>query len=231
MGWQESRRQSLPLVSETHPTLGAQFRFLTGQPVPLPDARGNSALAFVSWEYMSALRGYRSSVATFQEDGGSAPCFLAVLKGPLAVQALEAEAAFRPLLIKRTQYTVESMDLAVDWLRQNRKAWPWARSVFVDYLVHCGLYLGRLNSDWVADALEEKLVTSRPLMVLAEGMSFVTEERALEILRHARGIDPHNVRLWDLEEGILRRLGRQKDLELLLKERKILEDKLQLFLS
>jgi hypothetical protein len=225
----EGQRRGLPVLSETHPTLGAQFRFLSGQDVPLPDAKAASVVAFVSWEYLPALRGHFGPMATFQEDGGSGPSFVAVLDGPLAREALNAELQFRPLLTKETQYTVESMDQTLDWLRQDHGAGPWARSVFIDYLVHCGLYLGRMQRAWISDALHEHLYSARPLMVLAESQEGTEPEAALLTLRQARSLDPHNAQLWDDEERILKRLGRPQELAALAKEKKPLADKLQLF--
>jgi hypothetical protein len=214
-GWAESQRSGYPLVTELHPMQGAQFRFLTGHAVPMPDAKAGTVVAFVHWQYLPALKKSFGKVATFQEEAGYPPSFVAILSGPVAAQALEAEREFRPLLIPATQYTIASSKLTLAWLRQNPKAGPWARTLAVDYLLTLGWYLGCLEEAWVNDAQREPLVSSHPLMVAAESLARFDPKRSLALAHQARSLDPYNVKAWQLERRLLAQLGRQRELKAL----------------
>jgi hypothetical protein len=228
-GWTESQRRGLPLVTELHPMQGAQFRFLTGHAVPLPDAKATTIVAFLQWEYLPAVRKHFGPVLNFREEAGLAPTRLALLDGALARQALEAELSFRPLLIQTTQYTVDSSQVILGWLRQHPKAGPWARTLAVDYLLTLGWYLGCLEEAWVKDAQREPLVSSHPLVVVADAVALSHPEQSLALARQARSLDPHNTKAWQSERRALEKLGRQKEIEALDRDMQALDSQNLLF--
>ena len=212
-GLQESRRTGFPLVTELHPMQGAQFRFLTGTLIPLPDAKAPTVVAFLQWSYLPAIRHQVVSVATFQENAGYPPAFLAVLRGPLAQQAIEAEREFRPLLLKRTQGSAESTALVLDWLQASPKAGPWARTLAVDYRMTMGWNRGRLDVGSVQATLKEAVVSSHPLLLAAQFLERTEAAQALAVAHRARLMDPNNAGPWQIERRLLDRFGRLSDIK------------------
>jgi hypothetical protein len=212
MGWEQSRLLQVPLVTELHPMLGAQFRFLTGHAVPLPDAAATTVVAFLPWEYMSAVRGhFIIESKTFQEKAGFVPALVALLHPPLSAQCIEAERNFRPLLLQAPQYSLQSNALVFEWLKQNRSAGPWSRTLAVDYVMTSAWYNVVLSDAWVQDCYRETLVSAHPLIVAAQGEEMPSPEWALKIVRRGRLIDPYNAGTWNLERSLLKRLKRDAE--------------------
>jgi hypothetical protein len=210
-GWEQSLRMNVPLVTELHPMLGAQFRFLTGHAVPLPDASADTVVAFLPCEYFSAVRKHTVAVATFQETAGYEPAMVAILTGPLAKDCVSAERDFRPLLLKAPTYSQRSSRLVFEWLRENRTAGIWNRTLAVDYLMNTAWYGNELNSVWIENTYREPLVSAHPLLVAAHGAEDKSPETALKVVRRARGIDPYNGDTWVLERSLLVRLKRDAE--------------------
>src|SRR6185503_1891953 len=110
------------------------------------------------------------------------------------------------------QYSIPSSRLVLNWLRQNPKAGPWARTLQVDYLIKLGNYLGCLEEAWLDDSFLEPLVSGRPLIEGAECFEKKAPEKALAYARKSRGIDPYNAKAWQIELRLLKTLGRVKEL-------------------
>jgi hypothetical protein len=210
-GWNQSQLMKVPLVTELHPMMGAQFRFLTGHSVPLPDAAADTVVAFLPWEYLPAVRKHFASVATFQEEAGYAPAMVAIFTGPLARQCVAAERDIRPLLLKAPPYSQQSSRLVFEWLRQNRSAGIWSRTLAVDYLMNVAWYTNELLPAWMENTYREPLVSAHPLLVAAHGSEADYPEVALKMVRRAREVDPFNEEAWILERSLLVTLKRDAE--------------------
>ena len=202
------------LVTELHPVKGALFRFLVGRPVPLPDAAAKQVLALVPSDYAPALRGNkgRGEVRqTFQEQAGGSASLVLVLDGADAAEVLRTEREIRPLLASRQQGTPENAQAAKAWLAGNPQAGPWARTIALDSASMAAWYNLRFSFEDYAALMHERLVSARPLLLVAPTVAERDPVAALQLLRRAEGIDPANARVRQLEVGVLRRLG--KDVE------------------
>lgn len=209
--WERSRDTGWPIVSELHPLKGPQFRFLSGQPLPVPEAQATTVVAYLPWDYLPAVKGQRIEVARFKTAGGSAPEFLGVLTGQAAQDALGTERAQRPLLSKRPFIFLPSGALEAAWLRENPQASPWARTFALDYEGMVLQHNHRVSVEWIRALDREALVSVRPLIVGILALKESDPPAALALARRARNLDPFDARIRRLERGLLLRLGRQDE--------------------
>jgi hypothetical protein len=207
VAWARSQAEGIPLVTELHPMEGAQFRFLVGHPVPMPDARSTTILAFVPWEYLPALQHRTLPVLSFQEQESSPPAVLALLSGPLGAECLEAERTFRPLALQRQQHTVGSLDLMLKWLRENPKAGPWARTLVLDSMLDSAHYVARSKADWLIALRFEPLISARPVILASNTLKRLDPKLAYQFALHAAEMDPQNGGALAAESDALKALG------------------------
>ena len=231
VAWDLSVQKHVPLVTELHPLLGAQFRYLTGQRVPMPDPQAASVVIFLPRGYFSAVRYQKVEVITFQEAAGSSPVMVAYLNGKLAKEVLEAESNIRPILTQAPVYSIRSREKMSEWIIRNPKAGLWARSLANDYAVEAAFHSVQLTRAWLLDVYKQPLVTASPLMIGVTCLESNEPLLALEFAKRARAIDPFNAGTWAAERRLLVHVGKPQDVESLDRARQPYIDHDLLFLD
>ena len=207
-----SRALGAPLVTETHPIKGPLFRYLLGEAVPLPESGARTAVAYVSWDYLPAIRGAQAEVTAFRESPLHAPEFVAVLKGRPAQGAIAMERSVRPLMAGTRQCWPESGERVRAWLDASKDADPWARTIAVDYRSLVILHNGRgFPKPWVLQLGAEPLISVRPLLVTSHAIRLFDPAQALRYAKMAHELDPNSGDASLLERQLLVEAGRQKE--------------------